>query len=90
MMNDAQIDRVIESLPMGNPQVIQLLEAMLSEARAGRISGVVVIKAHAGQMQAATAGAITADLYVGCDLIKDSIKQQMVGRGARGGILRPM
>lgn len=90
-MNDADIRSIVEGGPIGNPIVIKLLEQTLAEARAGRVSGIAIVREHAGAMMAQCAGALTAGIYFGCDCLKDSIKGQLTGGGGRGpAIMRPM
>jgi hypothetical protein len=91
MSDDAAIKEFLGQQPAGNPNVIKLLEQTLAEARAGRISGCAIVKEHGGQMTAQMAGNLTAWIYFGCDLLKDTLKGQLTGQGGRGpGIMRPM
>lgn len=92
-MNDAELERIISGKPVGNPNVIKLLEQALLEAKQGRISGCAIVKEQGGQMTAQMAGQLTAGIYFGCDLLKDTLKAQLTGGGGRGsgsGIVRPM
>lgn len=91
-MNDAEIKRIVEgTAPVGNPVVIKLLEETLAAARAGKVSGIAIVREHSGMMMAQCAGAMTAAIYFGCDCLKDTLKAQLTGGGARGpGIMRPM
>lgn len=90
-MNDAEIKRMVEGGPVANPNVVMLLEQALLEARQGRISGCALVKEHGGQMTAQMAGNLTAGIYFGCDLLKDTLKAQLTGGGGRGpAILRRM
>ena len=91
-MNDADIKSIVEGRPVvGNPQVIKLLEMALADAKQGRISGIGIMREHAGQVAASLAGQLTPGLYLCCDMAKETIKNQLMGGPGRGSsIMRPM
>lgn len=66
--------------PVGNPEVIALLEQMLAAAAVGEIMGVAVItSAGPGNSQAKAGGGFFGELFLGCALMQDAIKEHAKG-----------
>lgn len=76
--------------PVGNPEVIGLLENVLAEARAGRVAAVaMVVSAGPGNMNAVAAGGCQAELFMGCSAIQGALLKSVQG-GPPSKLLRPV
>lgn len=88
-MNSIPNVEALLKAPIGNPDVIGLLERVLVDARAGRVVAVaLVFSGGPGSMQAGSAGGHPAELYMGCAALQNMILQSVQGNGPK--VLRPV
>jgi hypothetical protein len=89
-VNGAVKEILGEGATVGNPEVARVLEAVLREARAGRVLSVgVVAVMGTGQVSvSATRQHSPSDLYFGAGLLMDLVMEQVAQhRGRRSSIL---
>lgn len=87
-MNGIPNVEALLKVPMGNPEVVGLLERLLADARAGRIAGIAVVaSAGPGNMGATAAGGCQAELFMGCAAIQNMLLASTQGGGSK--VLRP-
>lgn len=68
----------------GNPQLVAMLENLLRDAKAGRISTAgVAIVSPLGQINVTVAGGQATEVYFAADLLKEVVKNAMTQGGAR-------
>lgn len=88
-MNSIPNVEALLKAPVGNPDVVGLLERVLADAREGKVAAIaMVFSGGPGSMNAVAAGGCQAELFMGCSAIQQSILQN-VGRHAPK-VLRPM
>lgn len=88
-MNNIPNVEALLKVPVGNPDVVGLLERVLADARAGRVVAVaIVFSGGPGSMQAGAAGGHPAELFMGCSAIQNMLLASVQGNGPK--VLRPM
>jgi len=82
----------LDAAPVGDPNVIRLLESALADARAGRVAAVgLVVVGGPHKVAAVAAGGLMMELHTGAAKLTADLMAAMwpAGGNARGGILLP-
>lgn len=87
-MNSIPNVEALLKAPLGNPEVIALLEKVLADAKAGRVMAVaIVFSAGPGSMNAGAAGGHPAELFMGCAALQNMLLASVQGGPSK--VLRP-
>lgn len=79
------------AIPVGNPEVIGLLEKLLADARSGALTGVAVVSSGPnGSLNALTVGMNPAALHLGAGILAGQAMTMATSPQGRPGILRPV
>ncbi len=80
-------DGSLDGVSLGNPEVIRLLEGLLTEAKAGRVAAIGVVRVGGpAKVSASAAGGFLMEVYTGCGMLQDLIIKTMTG--SKSPILR--
>lgn len=88
-LNGLPADVPLTMAPIGNPDVIRLLEQVLQEAKAGRLAAVALVTvAGPGRVGMSWAGGMASEVNLGVDHLKDAVLSST--KPQRSNILRPV
>lgn len=88
-LNGLPADAPLNLAPIGNPDVIRLLEQVLQEARAGRLAAVALVTVQGpGRVGMSWAGGQAVEVNLGLDHLKDQVISST--KPQRSSIVRPV
>lgn len=92
MSNDSPISTILPPPPVavGNPDIIAQLERALTQAKAGKIAGIVIVTSHGPDaMSIQTAGMFPCTLSAGCTEAARTLVANLFAANKRSSLVMP-